>query len=62
MGFLSGIIQNRFSRLLVFLEIDDPLETISIHVGSGILGILAVGFCDEDRGVFYNGGPKLLGI
>lgn len=47
LGCLAGIVQNRVSKLLVCLKIDDPLEAVSIHGGCGILGTLAVGFLDK---------------
>jgi len=53
-----------------YLRIDDPLNAAALHMGSGIVGMISVGFFanpdyvdnDPDRsGVFYGGNGKQLG-
>lgn len=60
--------------LLRVMKIDDPLETIAVHLGGGIWGVLAVGFFSvekytieayeyaNDWGVFYGGQGYQLGV
>lgn len=52
-----------------FLFIDDPLNASALHMGSGMIGMLAVGFFANDKyveskeqaGIFYGGTGKQLG-
>lgn len=52
-----------------FLFIDDPLNASALHMGSGIIGMVAVGFFANDKyvatkeeaGIFYGGTGKQLG-
>lgn len=73
-GMLSALTFLGFSRLLIYLQIDDPLNSAPIHLGGGALGILSVGFFatkngmndvypdTEVYGAFYGGGGEQLGI
>ncbi|MDR1604469.1 MAG: ammonium transporter [Gracilibacteraceae bacterium] len=49
------------------LHLDDPVGAVSVHGGGGILGLLAIGFFSDGSGtntpgLFYGGGPALLGV
>jgi len=40
-GIIAGIVYSLFSRLLLALNIDDPLEAASVHYANGVWGTLA---------------------
>lgn len=62
-GFLGGALYYNLVKLANHFHLDDPLDASSMHGGCGILGVIAVGFFDLDRGVFYgDNNAKLLGI
>jgi len=50
------------------LQFDDPLSAFAVHGACGMWGVLAVGFFDMDKGLFYDGKfedimlPNILGI
>jgi Amt family ammonium transporter len=44
------------------LELDDPCDTIYIHLCGGIVGIILPSFLDETTGVCYGGDGKQIGI
>lgn len=66
-AFFIGIIA---SFVVVFgiefidkkMKIDDPVGAIGIHGLCGLTGNLCVGLFAVDGGLFYGGGPSLLGI
>ena len=57
-GVTIVLIYSAFSRLLVWLHIDDPLEVTAVHGVSGFYGLLVVGLFDKDYGFFYTGSFK----
>jgi len=61
-GCISAIIYELSCKLLERLEIDDPIECISIHGMTGAWGLLIVGIFDKESGLFYSGSLKLFGI
>ena len=62
-GMMGGGLYYFLMKLCNKLEIDDPLDASSMHGGCGILGIVAVGFFDLDKGLLYgDNSPKLLGV
>ena len=42
-GIIAGILMCCFSRLMLELNVDDPLEAASVHYMNGIWGIIACG-------------------
>ena len=44
------------------LKIDDPVGAVSVHGVCGLWGTLAVGLFNMERGLFYGGGIKQLGV
>ena len=44
------------------LKIDDPVGAVSVHGVCGLWGTLSVGLFNMDRGLFYGGGLKQLGV
>ncbi len=61
-GILGGLCYFGLAKLLIRIRIDDPLEASPIHVGCGILGLVSVSFFHTERGIFYGGGGRLLGV
>ena len=67
-AFLIGTIGSTFYSvgclLLQKFNIDDPLEASAVHLGGGTWGVLAVGFFNNEVGLFYDGtaGIKQLGL
>jgi len=71
-GGLGGLIMQGFSKLLLKLKVDDPLDAFAVHGGCGAWGLIAVGiFCRPEysynglgsHGFIYPGGkPDLLGV
>ncbi|MEB3230456.1 MAG: ammonium transporter, partial [Leptolyngbyaceae bacterium] len=43
------------------IKIDDPVGATSVHLVCGIWGTLAVGFFNQESGLFYGGGFGQLG-
>lgn len=73
-GAVGGIVYQAASRLLVRLQIDDPVDASPVHFFCGIWGVLAAGlFATEGKvkatygyadgwGAFYGGGGKQFAI
>ena len=57
-GLIGSVIYLALSKLLIFLQVDDPIDAIPVHAGGGLWGILAVGFFDKDKGIFYGNNGK----
>lgn len=53
--FAVGFIEQR-------LQIDDPVGAVSVHGVCGAFGTLMVGLFATEGGLFYGGGPGLLGV
>ena len=51
-GFVAGFVYILGVQIFSKIEIDDPLEASIVHGLCGLWGVLAVGFFDEDRGLF----------
>lgn len=62
LGILGGTLYFFLVRLFYKLKIDDPLDAFPMHGGCGILGVLAVGFIDQDKGILYGDNGRQLGI
>ena len=66
-GIIGGLICFGASRALVFLKIDDPLDTFPVHGACGAWGCIAVGLfvplitraTRRIRKLFYGGGSFL---
>ncbi|CAD7696262.1 unnamed protein product [Ostreobium quekettii] len=75
-GIISAFVYTLWSEMLKRLRIDDPLDASSVHMASGIWGVIAVGLfatesntcsagyasCADDYGAFYGGGGRQLGV
>lgn len=67
-GAVAGILVVVVVELLdKKLHIDDPVGAVGVHMANGIWGTIAVGLFSTgadgvDKGLFYGGGFKLLGI
>jgi Amt family ammonium transporter len=63
-GVIGGILYSFWSRLMIELNIDDPLEASAVHYVNGVWGLLSLIIFDSNRG-FVSGSPdmgKYLGI
>jgi ammonium transporter, Amt family len=73
-GMVGAVVYTSSSKLMLRLEIDDPLDATAVHFFCGIWGVFATGlFATESGvesvygyaqgwGVFYGGSGKQLGI
>uniref|UniRef100_A0A7S1JE34 Ammonium transporter n=1 Tax=Eutreptiella gymnastica TaxID=73025 RepID=A0A7S1JE34_9EUGL len=75
-GLIGGFVYLGFSRLLVMLHIDDPLNASAVHGAAGLWGVTAVGLFTtannlssayavanpQKYGLFYGGGWEQLGV
>lgn len=57
-GIIAGLLYSCFSKLLLTLNIDDPLEAASVHYINGIWGYLSCFIFDSTRG-FVSGSPLM---
>jgi ammonia channel protein AmtB len=51
-GFVAGALYVQMSNLMIFVQIDDPVDTAAVHLTGGIIGLLAVA-------LFADGGQLL---
>jgi ammonia channel protein AmtB len=51
-GFATGVLYVRVSNLMIYLEIDDPVDAAAVHITGGVTGLLAVA-------IFADGGQLL---
>ena len=50
-GIIAGILYSNFSRLLLTLNVDDPLDASSVHLVNGIWGCISCFIFDSTRGM-----------
>lgn len=48
-GFFGGLIYFGFSRLMIKVEIDDPLDAAAVHGACGFWGVISVGIFTTDE-------------
>ncbi len=51
-GVIAGVACSCWSKLLVRLGIDDPVDAVAVHLGGGLWGALARALFETDGGVF----------
>jgi ammonia channel protein AmtB len=56
-GIIAGFVYSFFSKLVVALDVDDPLEAASVHYANGIWGLLSCFIFDSSKG-FISGNIK----
>jgi len=61
-GIIGGGFYTCFSKLVVKMKWDDPLDAFAVHYGAGLCGVLMVGLFDIDNGIFFGAGIKQLWI
>jgi Amt family ammonium transporter len=67
-GAIAGVLVVCGVYFFDRMHVDDPVGALAVHLVNGIWGTLAVGlfaapkYMDGAAGLFYGGGPKLLGI
>lgn len=47
---------------MYWIKIDDPLDAVALHLGTGFIGILCEGLLDNQRGAIFTGNARFLGI
>eukprot|EP01135_Chromosphaera_perkinsii_P001539 Nk52_evm9s207 gene=Nk52_evmTU9s207 len=52
-GFLAGLTYIGWSYGVLRCHVDDPLDAVAVHLGGGILGVLATPFFHTNEGMFY---------
>ena len=57
-GFIAAFLYSCFSRLLIELNIDDPLEAASVHYINGTWGLISCAIFDMNKG-FCSGSPQM---
>ena len=61
-GLVGGFLYILGVKIFSKVEIDDPLEASIVHGICGLWGVLAVGFFDKDKGLFYSLSFHQIGI
>jgi Amt family ammonium transporter len=69
MGLVAGGLCSLAVGLKTWVNLDDSLDVVAVHLGGGVIGTLSVGLFsssainpDAADGVFYGGGYRLLGV
>jgi len=57
-GFIGALFYSLGAWILEKFHIDDPVEAAPIHLFGGMWGILAIGFFDNEKGLFYGSPDK----
>ncbi|XP_019619916.1 PREDICTED: putative ammonium transporter 1 [Branchiostoma belcheri] len=50
-GVVAGMVYCAWSRLVVKLGVDDPLDAVAVHLGAGLWGVLAAPILASDVGL-----------
>ena len=68
-GLVGGLVSIKSNDILKYINIDDPVGAIGVHVFAAIWGLLCSGLfvkninkLDVNNGLFYGGGFYLLGV
>jgi Amt family ammonium transporter len=65
-GLMAGFVFIGIHTLMLRFKQDDPLDAVAVHLGSGVLGVLAVPFFSYGDGIFWMGNTMapwhLLGV
>ena len=62
LGLAAGIASALAVGLKYKLGYDDSLDVVGVHLVSGLVGTLAIGFLATDGGLFYGGDASLLAV
>ena len=57
-GVIAGVVYSFFSKFILAMNIDDPLEAASVHYANGVWGILSCIIFDSNKG-FVSGNPVM---
>ncbi len=57
-GTIAGIVYSFFSKFVLAMNIDDPLEAASVHYANGVWGVLSCIIFDSSKG-FVSGNPAM---
>jgi Amt family ammonium transporter len=59
---MAGFIYFGYTKLFVKCKMDDPIDAIAVHMGTGMWGAIAVGIFDQSTGFLYGHGGRQLGV
>lgn len=59
-GLIGGFVYCFFSKFILAMNIDDPLEAASVHYANGVWGILSCVIFDSSKG-FVSGNSDEMG-
>jgi Amt family ammonium transporter len=49
-GIIGGLVYCFFSKLVLAMNVDDPLEATSVHYANGVWGVLSLIIFDSKKG------------
>ncbi|XP_077977459.1 putative ammonium transporter 1 [Glandiceps talaboti] len=52
-GLIAGFTYFCWSKLVLYIGVDDPLDAVAVHLGGGLWGVCAVTLFAKDTGVVY---------
>ena len=59
-GAIGGFIYCFFSKFILAMNVDDPLEAASVHYANGVWGVLSCFIFDSSKG-FVSGNSEEMG-
>ena len=54
-GFIGGVVYVIASKTISTMKVDDPLDAVAVHMGSGFWGLIACPLFMYDDGIVYSG-------
>jgi Amt family ammonium transporter len=61
-GAIAGFIYVGYTMLFIKLKIDDPIDAVAVHMGTGMWGAIAFGIFDQSTGFLYGNGGRQFGV
>ena len=59
-GFIGGVVYVLGSKTISAMKVDDPLDAVAVHLGSGFWGLIACPLFMYDNGIVYSGSLESL--
>lgn len=54
-GTVAGVLYVLNSKLIAKMKVDDPLDAVAVHLGSGFWGLIAGPLFKFEEGIIYSG-------
>ncbi|PSN39572.1 putative ammonium transporter 1 [Blattella germanica] len=51
-GILAALVYLTLHKLMIYMKVDDPLDTVAVHFGGGLCGLVSASFFQEEGIVF----------